>query len=171
MDRQGTAFANMLLGRLAVRDGRTGEGLELLAAALADMERFGVDFYAELAHALIVEAEALGGDPSRALALADEQFAAGSDEISLLTRVRGIALARLGDLDGAAAALELAVAGARERGEDFDVALGLDALARIGRGRAPELAERDEILARLGVMALPPITGLADLALVAGGGR
>jgi len=171
VDRQGTAFANMLLGRLAVRDGRAGEGLELLAVALADMERFGVDFYAELAHALIAEGEALAGDPNRALALADEQLAAGNDEVSLLTRVRGIALARLGDLDGAATALELAVAGARERGEDFDVALGLDALARIGHARAPEHAERDDILARLGVTALPAIAGLsADLALVASDG-
>ncbi len=171
VDRQGTAFANMLLGRLAVRDGRTAEGLELLAAALADMERFGVDFYAELAHALIAEGEALGGDPGRALELADEQLAAGSDEISLLTRVRGIALARLGDLDAAASALEHAVAGARERGEDFDVALGLDALVQIGRAQAPARAERDAILARLGVAALPAIAGLAASLELVGSGR
>ena len=169
-DRQGTAFANMLLGRLAVRDGRGEEGLDLLRAALADMERFGVGFYAALTHALIAEGEALGGDAQRALALADEQLAGGSDEISLLTRVRGIALARLGDLDGAASALELAVAGARERGEDFDMALALDALVQIGRTSTPERTERDAILARLGVVALPAIPGLAaEFALVAGG--
>ena len=170
VDRQGTAFANMLLGRLAVRDGRAEEGLQLLHAAVADMERFGVGFYADLAHALIAEGEALGGDAHRALALADKRVAGGSDEISLLIRVRGIALARLGDLDGAAAGLALAVAGARERGEDYDVALGIDALAQIGRAQEPEREERDAILARLGVVALPAITGLeADLALVAGG--
>ena len=170
-NRQSTAYANMLLGRLAVRDGRTAEGLELLAAALADMERFGVGFYAKLAHALIAEGEAFGGDPHRALALADAQLAAGNDEVSLLTRVRGIGLARLGDLDGAAAILEIAVAGARERGEDFDVALGLDVLARIGRARAAERAARDAILARLGVVALPAIAGLAASLELVGSGR
>ena len=101
----------------------------------------------------------------------DEQLAGGSDEVSLLTRCAAISLARLGDVDGAAAALELAVAGARERGEDFDVALGLDALAQIGRAGPPERVERDAILARLGVIALPAISGLAgDVLLVVGGG-
>ena len=169
--RQGAAFANMMLGRLAVRDGRGEEGLELLGGALADMERFAASFYAELAHALIAEGEALGGDARRALALADEQLANGSDEVSLLTRVRGIALARLGDLEDAATALELSIEGARQRGEYFDVALGIDARAQIGRAPASEYAERDAIVARLGIIALPAIAGLAaDREPVTGGG-
>ncbi|MGH2852220.1 MAG: AAA family ATPase, partial [Solirubrobacteraceae bacterium] len=76
-DRQGCAFATMLLGRLAVRAGRAADGIAQLDAAVADMQRFGVDFYAEFAAALIVEGEALGGDAVRAVALADDKLASG----------------------------------------------------------------------------------------------
>jgi len=155
--RLGVAFATMLLGRLAARDGRTDEGLELLNEAIADMQRFGVDFYTEFASALIAEAEALGGDPERALELAAQQLAQKSGYAPLLQRVRGIALTRMGRSEAAARELELAVTQARERGEEFELALALDALAPTGSLDEAELRERDVILARLGVVALPLI--------------
>ena len=175
-DRQGSAFANMLLGRVAVRAGRTAEGLDLLRAAVTDMERFRVDFYTDLARALIAEAEALGGDPERAIALAGEHLASGSSYASLLRRVRGIALARRGESAEAEEELRLALAAARERAEDYDVALALDALGAIGAADDRELSERAEILSRLGVVAAPaiaePSTGgeaAGPLAVAAGG--
>lgn len=153
-DRQGTAFANMLLGRTAVRAGRAAEGLALLDEAVADMRQFNVDFYEDFAQALIAEAEAIGGTPGRAIETAERRLAAGSSYVPLLRRAQGVALARAGDRAGAQRALELAVAAARERGEDFEVALALDALAAIGSADAGALRERDEIMARLGVVAL-----------------
>ena len=75
--------------------------------------------------------------------------------------MRGIAAARLEDLESATHELELALAAARERGEDFDVALALDAHAALGGAPPDALIERDAILERLGVVALPVIAGLA----------
>lgn len=124
------------------------------------MERFGVDFYAEFAHALVAEGEALGGDAGRALAVAAEQLASGNGYVSLLRRARGIALARTGERDLAIGELELALAAARERGEEFDVALALDGLAALGSADTAAVRERDVILEGLGVVALPatPLT-------------
>ncbi len=155
--RVGAAFATMLLGRLAARSGDTEEGLALLGEALADMERFHADFYAEFARGAIAEAEALGGDPVRACALVDEQLAPKGSYVALLRRVRGIALARLGDRDTSITELVLAAQAAREREEHYDVAAALDALASLGVADPSQLRERDEILARLGIVALPKI--------------
>jgi tetratricopeptide (TPR) repeat protein len=154
-DRQGSAFANMLLGRVAVRAGRTEEGLALLHAAVADMERFRVDFYTDLARSLIAEGEALGGDAPRALALAEAQLASGSSCISLLRRARGVALVRLGETARAQDELRLALAAARERGEDYEIAVTLAALAAIAAASDAELLERTAIFERLGVVAVP----------------
>jgi tetratricopeptide (TPR) repeat protein len=149
----------MLLGRLAVRAGRAADGIAQLDAAVADMQRFGVDFYAEFAAALIVEGEALGGDAARAVALAEDQLASGSNHVSLLRRARGVALARLGELEPALAELERAVDAARENSEDYDEALALDAIAAAAPDRASDLERRDLILRRLGVVAVPAIDG------------
>ncbi len=94
-DRQGIAFVNLLLGRLAVRDGRWEEGTSLLESAVADLRRYRADGEALFGRALMVEAEALGGDPARALRLADELLAADDRNLPLVARARGIAFARL----------------------------------------------------------------------------
>jgi tetratricopeptide (TPR) repeat protein len=156
-DLQGSAFANMLLGRVAVRSGHADEGLALLHSAVADMERFRADVYTDLARSLIAEGEAVGGDPERACALVDAQLAAGSSYASLLRRVRGIALVRLGERARAEKEFRLADAAGRERGEDYDVALALDALGAIGAASDAELAERAAILERLGVVAVSAV--------------
>jgi tetratricopeptide (TPR) repeat protein len=156
-DRHGVALTNALLGRLAIRAGRYEEGLEILELAAADTRRFGLDFYVDFAQALIAEGEALGGDAGRAVAIADGLLASDSRYVALLRRVRGIALARLDDREAAIHELELAVTAARERGEDYDLALALDALAALGRLDDGRRAERDAILARLGVVRMPAI--------------
>ena len=49
-------------------------------------------------------------------------------EISLLERLRGLALAQLGQVEEARAAIDESIETARSRGADYDVARGLDAL-------------------------------------------
>ena len=41
---------------------------------MADLRRFGMEAYADLAEAWIAEAEALGGDPMRAMELASRRL-------------------------------------------------------------------------------------------------
>jgi tetratricopeptide (TPR) repeat protein len=160
-DRQGTAFANMLLGRLAVRADSPQEGIRLLNAAAADMRRFRVDYYAAFASALVAEGEALGGAAERALAIASELLDSGNSYVSLLRRARGIALARIGDRNRAERELEDAVATARGGDEDYESALALDALAALGPLEPARRRERDAIVERLGVIRLPVIPPLS----------
>jgi class 3 adenylate cyclase/tetratricopeptide (TPR) repeat protein len=157
-DCEGMAFAKMLLGRLAVRDDRPTEGVELLETAAAEMRQFRIDYYAVVAKALLAEAEALGGSPERAVEIADQLLESGQTQVALLRRVRGIALGRLGERELATHELEVAVGAARARGEDFEVLLALDALAAFGALESQRLSERQTIRRRLGVVRLPVIT-------------
>jgi hypothetical protein len=156
------AFANMLKGRLAVRAGRAEEGIAVLEATAANMRRAGVGFYADLASALVAEAQAVGGVAEQGLQMAERLLAAGSTYVSLLRRACGSALLRMGDTEAAQRELELAVEAARERGEDYEVALALDALACIEPLDAARQLNRDMIVERLGIVQLPALAGLAN---------
>jgi class 3 adenylate cyclase/tetratricopeptide (TPR) repeat protein len=158
--REGVAFATMLLGRLAVRDGRPDEGIGLLRSASADAHRFGFDYYAELASALVAEGEALGGSAPDAITIASELLASGNGHVSLLHRARGIALARLGDHESSGRELELAASSAHERGEDYELALALDALTTLWPPQQVLEHERDAILGRLGIVSLPTMANV-----------
>jgi tetratricopeptide (TPR) repeat protein len=158
--REGAAFANMLLGRLWVRLGRAQEGIVLLKATVLDMRRVGVGYYADLASALTAEAEALGGVAEHAVSMAGGLLDSGKSNVALLHRASAIALARMGDRDGARRELELSIAAARARGEDYELALALDVLGALGPVDPDRLAERDAIVARLGVVHPPAIPDL-----------
>ena len=54
------AYVDAMLARLTVRRGQYVDGLAMLEAAMADLRRFGMEAYAELADAWIAEAEAFG---------------------------------------------------------------------------------------------------------------
>jgi class 3 adenylate cyclase/tetratricopeptide (TPR) repeat protein len=151
------AFATMLLGRLAVRSGRSEEGIDMLRSAAADARRFGFDYYAELASAVVAEGEALAGSAPDAISSAGELLASGNRQVSLLHRARGIAFARIGELESAGEELELAAGSARERGEDFELALALDALATLRPPQRALESERDAIIERLGIVSLPAL--------------
>jgi tetratricopeptide (TPR) repeat protein len=153
--REGAAFATMLLGRLAVRQGRSEEGIGLLRTAAEDARRFGFDYYAELASALLAEGEALGGSATEAISIAGKLLATHNGHTSLLHRAQGIAFARTGDRESAAQELELAAAAAGERGDDYELALALDALATLRTPQPAVERERDAILRRLGVVSMP----------------
>jgi class 3 adenylate cyclase/tetratricopeptide (TPR) repeat protein len=157
--REGATFAQMLLGRLAARAGRAEEGVALLEETAAQMRQVGVGFYAELASALVAEAEAVSGDPQRGLEIAEELLASGSRHVALLRRASGVARGRLGTVDEARRDLELAAAAAEERTEDYELALALDALDCFGWLRAELQAERDAIADRLGIVEMPMIAG------------
>jgi tetratricopeptide (TPR) repeat protein len=154
-DRQWVAYADALLARVMVRRGNYLEGLAMLEAAGAELRRFGMDAYADLAHAWIAEAEAFGGNPFRAMDIASQQLGANDRERPMLTRMAGIALARLGETKGAMRELDHSLRTARARGADYDVAATIDAMAAIDAVDSGLIEERDEILARLKVSRLP----------------
>jgi class 3 adenylate cyclase/tetratricopeptide (TPR) repeat protein len=154
-DLQYAAYADVLLARLAVRRGHHDEGLAMLEAGVAELRRLKADWYAELGQALVAEAEAFGGDPFRALDIASRELQASDRHRPLLTRIGGIALARLGDRNAAIRELRHSLASARERRADYDVAATADALAALGATDARLLDERDEILRRLRITQLP----------------
>jgi tetratricopeptide (TPR) repeat protein len=147
---QGAVFVDVLLGRLAVRRGNYTEGVSILEAAEAELRRLGIDAYAEFAHVLIAEA-----DPFRALEMARQALKANDRERPLLTRVGGIALARLGQRAAAVRELNHSLQTARDRQADYDIAAIIDVMDAVD-GAVPDLLrERDEILARLKIQRLP----------------
>ncbi|HET7647248.1 MAG TPA: tetratricopeptide repeat protein [Gaiellaceae bacterium] len=166
------AEAVSLLGRHEARVGNFAEAHELLGEARALYEDGADDFDLLTTDVRLVECLVLEGKPEDALraaarALADAKDVAGASVlIAALHRHRGSALAQSGDPDGArtafAESLETARAGGENYGlisNDYEVALTLDALARLERQEGNDAggleAERDETLTRLGVVRLP----------------
>jgi tetratricopeptide (TPR) repeat protein len=147
------------LGRLLSRSGRFEEAHTMLDEA---REQYELEADARIAECLVLES-----DPDAALALSTAALArtksldGGFDVLVMLQRTRGCALLQLGRLDEARVALDAALQEARQRSLDYEVALALDAtaaLARIAGAPAGDLEhERDEILARLGVIAIAEI--------------
>ena len=80
-----------------------------------------------------------------------------------LRHVRGVALARLGDLAGAAIELEAAAEAARAAEQHFEILLALDALEALvplgGATASPaRRAERDTLLATMDIVRIPSPT-------------
>lgn len=153
-DRHWIAYADALLARLTVRRGRYREGLTALEAAMSDLRQLGMDAYAELAQAWIAEAEAFGGDPFRAMDLASETLRSNDRLRPLLTRMGGVALARLGQREAAIRELGHSLRTARERSADYDIAATIDALDALDAIDEDVVRERDEILERLKIKQL-----------------
>lgn len=152
--RQGVAFVTLLLGRLAVRKGHYGEGRQLLERATNELRRMNLAIYVGLARGCLAEAEAFGGDPARAVTIADELIAAGGGNTALPRRTRAIALARGGCKALAVEALEQSVAAATTAGSDYDLAAGLDLLDALGAAGS-RTGQRDAIVTRLRIERLP----------------
>jgi tetratricopeptide (TPR) repeat protein len=154
-ERGAVAYVDVLLARVAVRQARYEHGIATLETSMAELRRVGLGPYADFAEASIAEAEALGGDPSRALAIADEKTDSGDTYRLLLQRVYGMALARLGQRDLAEGALIRALESARQRGAKYDVAATIHVLAALGCADAALVRERNEIIERLKIERLP----------------
>jgi class 3 adenylate cyclase/tetratricopeptide (TPR) repeat protein len=170
-DEGGAAWCTSLLGRLATRRGDYGLAETLLADATAAFSALGEVGDAAFADALRAEAAVHAGETTDALARADRLLRdhAGKGRLApLLHRVRGLALAQDGDLAAAEGALGASLAEARLQDEDYEVALTLHAALALATraGRPPDrrqVRERDQILRRLGVLALavPPVASVA----------
>jgi len=153
-ERQAVAFADVLLGRLAVRRGEPSTGVSMLESATAQLRRFDMHAYADFAQALIAEAEALAGDPERGLEIARRELRTATRQRAVLQRAAGIALARLGQPDAARTELVGALASARKNGFEYDIAATIDALNALSSADPEMLMERDEILERLKIVQL-----------------
>jgi hypothetical protein len=148
--------------------GRPEECLALLDEAR--MAFVGISAHAEVAStdARIAECHAAMGESNEALELATETLSRlrSSDGVSpdapLLHRVRGYALAQLGDLEGAKAGFAESLRAGRARGADHEVALTLHAIVRValieGETVDPEVdAEIRALLERLHIVAVPVV--------------
>jgi tetratricopeptide (TPR) repeat protein len=171
-----TAHAQSLLGRIAARrGGRLDEARSLLEEARALHLEADQPTEALRTDAAIAECLVLQGDAQSALALVESTLARSAETEGLavlgseLERLRGCALLQLGRFDEARRALEEALETTRRQGADFaiksadyEAAATLDALVRLGEvigepSLAELSAERDVILAVLGIVALPEL--------------
>jgi class 3 adenylate cyclase/tetratricopeptide (TPR) repeat protein len=164
---QGVAFALSNLGRVASRSGRYSEADGFFAAARDEFVRIGAEGEVLEVDTRIAESYVLQGRFDEALDLTEDTLrrARLSDGVSssepALLRIRGCALLRAGDLESAAVTLVQSLDAARRRESDYDRALALWALEELSRidGQEPILSdsEAQAILARLGVVRLPPL--------------
>ena len=107
---------------------------------MADLRKLHVDLYADLAQAFIAEAEAFGGDPFGAMEIASSVLQANDRHRPLLTRMAGIALARLGQNEAALRELRHSLQTARARGSDYDIAATIDVIDALGAANPEMLA-------------------------------
>jgi class 3 adenylate cyclase/tetratricopeptide (TPR) repeat protein len=167
------AEALSLLGRHEARAGNFAEAhADLDEARELYTEHGGDDFDVLTMEARRVECLVLERRPAEALTAAAEALAIAETVsgaaviVAALHRHRGWAFAQTGDFAAAREALGESLETARSGGEnyglisnDYEVALTLDALARVERLAGNEVggleAERDAITARLGVVRLP----------------
>ncbi len=161
----GIAFALGNLGRVASRSGQIEEAMNLLTRARAMFQEQGDEMMVLETDARTAEGHAFNGDGRAALSCAEETLErlASSDvtvQRPLLHRIRGWSLMQLGDLGGAREALEESLRSAREMNADYEAAITLTSLARLGHltgtGQTQELWEETKaIYQRLGVLAVP----------------
>ena len=161
------------LGRVAARAGRLDEALDLLRRALVAFHEIGAGSFVLETKARLAERAVLAGESTEALRQADETLRAlvetggGSTILPLLHRVRGYALLQLGDYDGAEQCLDESLRIAREGESSYEIALSLQAFARLreraGADAKPEEVEAAELFQALGVVATPevPVSPLA----------
>jgi class 3 adenylate cyclase/tetratricopeptide (TPR) repeat protein len=155
-ERATAAYATLLLGRIAGRRLMIDEARSLLSEAAAELRALGETRDLEEAEIVLAEAEAFGGDASRAVTIS-ATLLDSSHELAWLKRIRAIALARLGQFDEAIDELDGSLTIAREEGALYDVAATLDVLQILDGESGLGVAERDSILAQLGIERLPEL--------------
>ncbi len=166
--KMGVGLATSNLGRVASRSGRCEEAGSLFERARAQFDDVGVKGQVLETDARIAECLVFQGDAEAALTLATDALksseAIGGAAVlsTMLRRIRGYALMQGGRLPEARKALEESLRVGRSRKADYEVALTLDALARLCRiegdphAEAPERESRS-ILERLHVVSLPEV--------------
>lgn len=155
------------LGRAAAREGQLDEALKMLRETLATFHEIKAGSLVIETKTRLAERAVLAGDSAEALKQADEtleaieQTGGGSLQHALVHRLRGYALMQQGDLEAAAEALEQSLAVARKADETYELALTLEAGARLaelrGEDGSAQAKEAKGLLARLGVVSTPAV--------------
>jgi tetratricopeptide (TPR) repeat protein len=155
------------LGRIAAREGRLEDSRKLLHQAREVAEEISAGGLVVEIEARLAERAVLARETDDALAGAEQALAAieqsggGSLHHAFVHRIRGYALMQKGDLDAAAEALGESLELARGADETYELALTLEALARLrelrGEDASAEARESKALLARLGVVSTPDV--------------
>jgi len=148
-ERTVAANTKALLGRAAALSGKVDEARVWLMEASAELRGLGENNYLEFAETALAEAEAFGGGARWALEFVDPLLDTERRHAPWLHRIRGAALARLGQQQAAVHALEKSLALARDQGALYDAAATLHVLRLIGVEHSSE--EGDLLQARLGI--------------------
>jgi tetratricopeptide (TPR) repeat protein len=128
------AFGEYQLGRIAARQGDTGEAMRRFDVAREHFRGLGELTEVVVVDALAAECLALAGDHAAALAMADATLARAQglggvgSMMPLLQRVRGASLRALGRPEAAQRALRDGLEAARRRGARHEIAFTLAAL-------------------------------------------
>jgi tetratricopeptide (TPR) repeat protein len=166
--RSGAASVKCLMGRVLCGQGQYAHALELFEESLEESQGVGGHVEVLDTRARMAECLFLSGDIDAALHAVDEAIEGSralggvSAQHPLLYRIRGAALLRRGDLDGARDALEESQRAAAARDADYERALTLRVLAqlddRTGGNAHPGAREQSTaILDRLGVVWTPDL--------------
>jgi class 3 adenylate cyclase/tetratricopeptide (TPR) repeat protein len=156
------SLATSNLGRTASRAGELEDARTTLSRALEDFHEIRAGSYVLETKARLAELAVLERRPDEAVALADEvlttteESESGATLRALLHRVRAYALMQQGDAVCADEALRWSLEVAREAEETYEVALTLEAVARL-QGDEGSAAESRGLLARLGVVSTPDV--------------
>jgi tetratricopeptide (TPR) repeat protein len=168
--RSGAAYVQCNLARVAGRQRRFDEAFALFASSRAEAEAVGSQADSLEAGARWAECELLAGHAERARQRAEAELdrarAMGgvAPQAPLLHRVRGVALARLGERAAAEATLRESLAAGRSRNVDYEVAQTLTAMTSLGfadgeRERPDLVDEVGRITAALGLVSMPDLVG------------
>jgi class 3 adenylate cyclase/tetratricopeptide (TPR) repeat protein len=162
----GIAYSIQHLGRIMARAGRTAEARDLLTEALDLWVEIGSAASTTETEAKLAEAMLLEGNHAGALVVLGPAVERGRQLAvvpwlrALLQRLLGSALVQAGDREAGIAILHEAVTLSRASGAQFELAMGLDALARLDAGTPEAAAARrdaDEVFDRLGVIQIARI--------------
>ena len=171
--RSGAAFVKFNLARVASGQGRCDEALRLFKESVQESRDIGSHGEALEAQARMAECLLLSGKPAEAFSTADDALARAQNlggvasQLPLLQRVRGVALAQLGDRQAAMDALGQSLHAARTRRAEYEIALTLRVMAEYGESdddvRAEQRRTAAVTLDKLGVVWTPDLVGASSL--------
>jgi tetratricopeptide (TPR) repeat protein len=167
--------ALMLLGRVAVREGRYADADEAFRSAGEMFDAIGSTYQLHELDAWVAEGLVRRGEPRGALSHAVDGLERATQlgdlpiRVPILHRVIGAAHLALGNQEEARRSLLKSLELARLRGADYDAALAIRELADLDEAEGivtepTALAEASRILGRLGVQDAPLLAGLVQAA-------
>jgi class 3 adenylate cyclase/tetratricopeptide (TPR) repeat protein len=162
-DQMAIGVATSNLGRIATRSGRHEEGLRLLEEAVGRLRAIGAEQFVVDAETRIAENLVVAGDLDKGEQLIEDISAklpsSEDPRHCFLHRIRAYASLRRGKVDDAIRSLEHGIRDSREGDNQYELALQLDALAKLTEAAEPGAVRReaDEVIARLGIEGVPDL--------------